>query len=62
MMQAWANYLDGLKNGADVIPIRRPGGCLTQLVVARLTQSNKISKSPAWPLQGKPLMMCTYRA
>lgn len=22
MMQAWSNYLDGLKNGADVIPIR----------------------------------------
>jgi integrase len=23
MMQAWADYLDGLKNGADVIPINR---------------------------------------
>ncbi|QSA98717.1 integrase arm-type DNA-binding domain-containing protein [Methylococcus sp. EFPC2] len=25
MMQAWADYLDGLKNGADVIPFRRSG-------------------------------------
>jgi len=24
MMQAWADYLDGLKRGADVIPLRRP--------------------------------------
>jgi len=23
MMQAWADYLDGLKNGADVIPLKR---------------------------------------
>ena len=23
MMQAWADYLDGLKTGADVVPIRR---------------------------------------
>jgi integrase len=23
MMQAWANYLDGLRTGADVIPIKR---------------------------------------
>ena len=23
MMQAWADYLDGLKNGADVVPLRR---------------------------------------
>jgi len=23
MMQAWADYLDGLKNGADIIPFRR---------------------------------------
>ena len=23
MMQAWADYLDGLKRGADVIPIRK---------------------------------------
>ena len=23
MMQSWANYLDGLKNGAKVIPIQR---------------------------------------
>ena len=23
MMQAWADYLDGLRNGADVVPIRR---------------------------------------
>ena len=22
MMQAWADYLDGLKNGADIIPIK----------------------------------------
>ncbi|WP_254899493.1 hypothetical protein [Methylomagnum ishizawai] len=25
MMQAWADYLDGLRQGADVVPIRRPG-------------------------------------
>jgi len=25
MMQAWADYLDRLKNGADVIPILRAG-------------------------------------
>jgi len=25
MMQAWADYLDSLKNGADVIPIRANG-------------------------------------
>jgi integrase len=25
MMQAWADYLDGLKNGAEVIPFKRPG-------------------------------------
>jgi len=25
MMQAWADYLDGLKNGAEVIPIRKQG-------------------------------------
>ena len=25
MMQAWADYLEGLKNGADVIPIRQKG-------------------------------------
>jgi integrase len=24
MMQLWADYLDGLKNGAQVIPIRKP--------------------------------------
>lgn len=24
MMQAWADYLDGLRNGAAVIPIRKP--------------------------------------
>lgn len=24
MMQAWADYLDGLKRGADVVPLRRP--------------------------------------
>jgi integrase len=24
MMQAWADYLDGLKNGAEIIPIRKP--------------------------------------
>jgi integrase len=24
MMQAWANYLDGLRAGANVVPIRRP--------------------------------------
>ncbi len=24
MMQAWADYLDGLKEGAEVIPIRSP--------------------------------------
>lgn len=23
MMQAWADYLDGLKNGADVVPFRK---------------------------------------
>ncbi len=23
MMQAWADYLDGLKQGADVVPLRR---------------------------------------
>jgi hypothetical protein len=23
MMQAWADYLDGLRKGADVVPIRR---------------------------------------
>jgi hypothetical protein len=23
MMQAWADYLDGLRQGADVVPIRR---------------------------------------
>jgi hypothetical protein len=22
MMQRWADYLDGLKNGADVVPLR----------------------------------------
>lgn len=26
MMQAWADYLDGLKNGATVIPLRRKAG------------------------------------
>ena len=26
MMQAWANYLDGLKNGAEVVPLRRNHG------------------------------------
>lgn len=25
MMQAWADYLDRLKNGADVIPILKAG-------------------------------------
>jgi len=25
MMQAWADYLDGLRKGADVIPFRRAG-------------------------------------
>ncbi len=25
MMQAWADYLDGLKKGADVIPLKRAG-------------------------------------
>lgn len=25
MMQAWADYLDGLKQGAEVIPIKRAG-------------------------------------
>ena len=25
MMQAWADYLDGIKKGADVVPIRRAG-------------------------------------
>lgn len=25
MMQAWADYLDGLKNGVDVVPIQRAG-------------------------------------
>jgi integrase len=25
MMQAWANYLDGLKAGAKVVPIKRAG-------------------------------------
>ena len=25
MMQAWADYLDGLRKGADVIPLRRAG-------------------------------------
>jgi integrase len=25
MMQAWADYLDGLKNGAEVIPFRKAG-------------------------------------
>jgi hypothetical protein len=25
MMQAWADYLDKLKNGADVIPILKAG-------------------------------------
>ena len=25
MMQAWADYLDGLKAGANIVPIRRPG-------------------------------------
>ena len=25
MMQAWSDYLDGLKKGADVIPIKRAG-------------------------------------
>lgn len=24
MMQWWADYLDGLKNGADVIPLKKP--------------------------------------
>ncbi|EQD78722.1 hypothetical protein B1B_00566, partial [mine drainage metagenome] len=23
MMQAWSDYLDGLRKGADVVPIRR---------------------------------------
>lgn len=23
LMQSWANYLDRLKNGADIIPIRK---------------------------------------
>jgi integrase len=26
MMQTWADYLDGLKAGAQVIPLRRKGG------------------------------------
>lgn len=25
MMQAWADYLDGLRAGNDVVPIRRAG-------------------------------------
>lgn len=25
MMQAWADYLDGLKAGGNVVPIRRQG-------------------------------------
>ena len=25
MMQSWADYLDALKSGADVIPLRREG-------------------------------------
>ncbi len=25
MMQAWADYLDGLKKGADILPFRREG-------------------------------------
>jgi hypothetical protein len=24
MMQAWADHLDGLKNGAEVVPLRGP--------------------------------------
>jgi hypothetical protein len=24
MMQAWADYLDGLRTGANVVPFRRP--------------------------------------
>ncbi|EQD75219.1 Phage integrase, partial [mine drainage metagenome] len=24
MMQAWSDYLDALRKGADVVPIRRP--------------------------------------
>jgi hypothetical protein len=24
MMQAWADYLDGLRAGANVVPFRRP--------------------------------------
>jgi hypothetical protein len=26
MMNAWADYLDALKKGADVIPIKKPAG------------------------------------
>jgi integrase len=25
MMQAWADYLDGLRTGSNVVPFRRPG-------------------------------------
>jgi len=25
MMQAWADYLDGLKNGAEILPFRKAG-------------------------------------
>ncbi len=26
MMQIWSDYLDGLKGGGNVVPIRRPAG------------------------------------
>lgn len=28
MMQQWAVYLDGLKNGVDVVPLREPTGSI----------------------------------
>jgi hypothetical protein len=38
MMQSWADYLDGLKAGAQVIPIKKPG--LIQYHISNYQSSN----------------------
>lgn len=47
MMQAWADYLDGLKAGAEVIPFRRAGvlGCQYRVLDRRGVVRNRRADS-----------------
>jgi hypothetical protein len=42
MMQAWADYLDGLKAGAEVIPLFKRDGFIARKAKGR----RRVSKSP----------------